>query len=59
MILGMLIGAFLYAAGLATAVFYFRRQRKPATETHDGYDKYRDPRTGLYSRKMVKQTKGG
>ena len=62
MILGMIVGAFLYAAGLATAAFYLKRQKPPLPPPAkaDGYDRYRNPATGLLSTRMVdKQLKAG
>ena len=55
----MLTGAFLYAAGLATAVFYFKRRPLPQPKA-DGFDKrYRDPQTGLLSARMVRKQATG
>ena len=58
----MLLGAFLYALGLWSGV-YLCKHPKPSTpatpadkpdDSQKGYGRYRDPLTGLYSRKMVK-----
>jgi hypothetical protein len=50
----MIVGALLYAAGLATAVLYLRRTAAKG----DRYARYRDPETGLLSARRVREAKG-
>ncbi len=59
----MLIGALIFALGLASGVFVMRHPKPHATPQPtaqaDKYGKYRNPATGLLSTRMVEaQSKG-
>jgi hypothetical protein len=56
--LDMLLGAILYALGLWSGVFLCRRKPVTPAAPPDKFAKYRDPKTGLLSARMVEKQKG-
>lgn len=60
--LELIIGALIFAAGLAAGLYLKPKPDPPVLEPQqkkDAYDDYRDPITGRYSRKAGQAAKAG